>query len=114
MHHERNVRCPKLSNRIKYFIIEYDPPDPELFPYWKPRKDLLSDIEHQYMVMYRALNKWHVVPWIDPITGDTYPEIRLSMLQIDDWIEIRKRNEEKKAAKRAEKGGKGFKAIGSH
>ena len=76
-------------------MVYYEPPDPEQFPHAK--RFQLSPIENEYMLMFRALEDWHICPWIDPITKEEYPEVRFSMFKMAEYRNRRIRRDHKKA-----------------
>ena len=51
--------------------------------------------------MFTALEEWQVVPWIDPITKEEYPEVKYSMFKLLGWKHERQRKEQRKAEMKA-------------
>jgi hypothetical protein len=76
-------------------MVFYKPPDPLSFP--NAPQPYLSPIEKEYMMMFRALEEWHHIPWLDPITKEEYPEVKFSMFKLLEYRNKRIRKDEKEA-----------------
>lgn len=58
--------------------MEYDPEIHFNPPY-------LSEAENHYLTLFVALENWHVIPWVDPISKKEYPEVKFSMFKLLEY-----------------------------
>lgn len=99
MYHGGDEWRPKLTDRLHDYIVFYKQPNPLDFPNSKP--PYLSPAEKYYLMMYRALEDWHVVPWIDPITKEEYPEVKWSMFRIREFSIKRQHKDQREAEQKS-------------